>query len=101
MTRSKLTQAREQLAAAHEDSLNAPRLASDAAQDAQEHLFDAELKLRQVGRVALASELKPALEGDVTAAAARQRIRDVADALDSELSPEPSFRAASDGGARE
>ena len=70
---------------------------------AQEHLFGAELKLRQGGRPDLATRLEKVLSEDVTSSKARSEMREVAQKLDAELSPDvttTSFVTASDGGER-
>lgn len=96
----------------HLDRLEAARLSLSSAvtrsraadRDATEqHVFGAELKLRQGGRPDLARRLEAALTGDVTTASARAELREVAQILDAELSPDVdgAFVVASDGGASE
>ncbi|RAW44073.1 hypothetical protein DQW50_16245 [Halorubrum sp. 48-1-W] len=70
---------------------------------AETRVFSAELKLRQGGRPDLARRLEATLTGDVTTASARRELREVAQLLDAELSPDVdgAFIVASDGGERE
>ena len=69
----------------------------------QQHVFGAELKLRQGGRPDLARRLEAALTRDVTTTAARTEFRQVAQKIDAELDADvttASFVVASDGGER-
>ena len=66
-----------------------------------EHVFGAELKLRQGGRPDLARRLEGVLTDDVTTTAARRELREVAQKIDAELDADvttASFVVASDGG---
>ena len=67
----------------------------------QQHVFGAELKLRQGGRPDLARRLEGVLTDDVTTTAARRELREVAQKIDAELDADvttASFVVASDGG---
>ena len=67
----------------------------------QQHVFGAELKLRQGGRPDLARRLEGVLTDDVTTTAARRELREVAQKIDAELDADvttASFLVASDGG---
>lgn len=85
------------------DCRNAAQRA-DAESEARGHAHDAELKLILDGRRDLATRLEATVTRDMTTPAARRELREVAQLLDADLSPSvstASFRAASDGGARE
>ena len=69
-----------------------------------EHALAADLRLRRGGREDLGDRVASVLDGDVTTAAARRELREVAQLIDAELSPDvstASFVPASDGGERD
>ena len=69
----------------------------------QEHALAADLRLRRGGREDLACRVATVLDGDVTSSDARRELREVAQKIDAELSPDVSTRSfipASDGGER-
>jgi len=105
---SRLEAAQRELLAAVDTSLKA-RDCRNAAQradiesEARAAAHEAELKLILDGRRELATRLEAVVTRDMTTAAARRELREVAQLLDAELEPRvstASFRAASDGGER-
>lgn len=99
----RLEAARQSLSSAIDRSLDAAHPRDADGRASAEHAFGAELKLRQGGRPDLARRLEAALTGDVTTASARAELREVAQLLDADLSPDGdgAFVVASDGGVRE
>jgi len=76
---------------------------ADVESEARLYAHDAEMKLILDGRRDLARRLEAVVTRDMTTAAARRELREVAQLLDAELEPRvstASFRAASDGGER-
>jgi len=88
--RGRLEAARMALTTAVTRSTAADRLADPDGRATQQHLFAAELKLRQGGRPDLARRLEAALTGDVTTPTARCAVREVAQKIDAELDPDVS-----------
>ena len=99
----RLEAARMALTTAVTRSTAAERLTDPDGRATQQHVFGAELKLRQGGRPDLARRLEAALTDDVTTSEARCALREVAQKIDAELDPDvstASFVPASDGGGR-
>lgn len=99
----RLRRARMSLAQAITRSAAAPD--TDAGRAAAESALAADLRLRRGGREDLGDRVAQVLgdDDDVTTAAARRELRQVAQLVDAELEPSVStgsFRAASDGGVR-
>jgi thiamine monophosphate synthase len=106
---SRLEAAQRGLLAAVDTSLKASRCRNaaqraDIESAARAAAHEAELKLILEDRRDLATRLEAVVTRDMTTPEARRELREVAQLLDAELSPAvstDSFRAASDGGARE
>lgn len=106
---SRLEAAQRGLLDAVDTSLKASRCRNaaqraDKESDARADAHEAELKLILDGRRDLARRLEAVVTRDMTTPAARRELREVAQLIDAELEPSvstDSFRAASDGGARE
>ena len=101
----RLRRARMSLAQAITRSAAAPAPDTDAGRAAAESALAADLRLRRGGREDLGDRVAQVLgdDDDVTSAAARRELRQVAQLVDAELEPSVStgsFRAASDGGVR-
>ena len=106
---SRVEAAQRGLLAAVDTSLKASRCRNAAQRraiesEARRAAHEAELKLILEDRRDLARRLEAVVTRDLTTPAARRELREVAQLIDADLSPRvstASFRAASDGGARE
>ena len=98
MTRRRLDAARMALVQALSRSQAAGHRSDPDGRATQEHLFSAELKLRQAGCASLASQVRVAADDDVTATRVREELRETAQRIDAVR--EPDVVALADGGGR-
>jgi hypothetical protein len=92
--------ARQALTNAITRSCDASTPGDPDARATHQHVFAAELRLRAVGCEALAERLASALRGDLTTAATRAEIREVAQLIDARGLSGGGFEPASDRGER-
>jgi len=98
MTRRRLDAARMALVQALTRSQAAGHRSDLDGRATQEHLFAAELKLRQAGCETLASRVRVAADDDVTTSRVREELRETAQRIDA--AREPDVVALADGGGR-
>jgi len=96
MTRRRLNAARMALTQALTRSQAAGHRSDPDGRATQEHLFSAELKLRQAGCASLASRVRVACDDDVTTKRVREDLRETAQKIDAVR--EPDVVALADGG---
>jgi hypothetical protein len=98
MTRRRLEVARMALVQALTRSQAAAHRSDPDGRATQQHLFSAELKLRQAGCASLASRVRVACDDDVTTKRVREELRETAQKIDAVR--EPDVVALADGGGR-
>jgi hypothetical protein len=98
MTRRRLDAARMALVQALTRSQAAGHRSDPDGRATQQHLFAAELKLRQAGCASLASQVRVACDDDVTTTRVREDLRETAQKIDAVR--EPGVVALADGGGR-
>jgi hypothetical protein len=98
MTRRRLEVARMALVQALTRSQAAGHRSDPDGRATQEHLFAAELNLRQAGCASLASRVRVACDDDVTTTRVREELRETAQKIDAVR--EPDVVALADGGGR-
>jgi hypothetical protein len=98
MTRRRLDAARMALVQALTRSQAAGHRSDPDGRATQQHLFAAELKLRQAGCETLAGRVRVAADDDVSTARVREELRETAQKIDA--AREPDVVALADGGGQ-